>query len=615
MATILFPMLMLLIQLFGMTSSTLIGGRHLRAEEHVADVDNDSERPRRIFPKTLRKKQRITSAQTELKFRKASNAQLKNPRIIGGSISTKGRYPYAVSLMGAAAGHFCGGSLIAKDVVLSAAHCAQGAGPKFDVVVRRHALNSDEGEVISVKEQVLHPQYKSSGTDNDFNLIFLSRSVDADFVRLNSNGTTPEEGDSVTVMGWGDTVASNSYALLSSTLREVELKVVSNQNCARSDGYVGRYFDSYNGRITGNMLCAKDLGQDSCQGDSGGPLVLKGSSGDTDVQVGVVSWGIGCANENFPGVYSRVSSAYDWIKNEVCQRSSGPPADFGCPSATNDATVDDVATTGSSDNDFCETFSFDLHTDWHASEISWRLEEIEGDVVSFVGSGPPQAAVYADYTYFQGAAYGCLPPGTYRFTMSDSFGDGIIEPGFYRITLNGEILRSKSSFGSEESTEFVIGSTPEDTIILEENFEFGYGQFNAGGRDVSHYSNVLDRNGVVHLVSGNDMASSIYSDRMSLADKSYAKIKVTFSFYGNSMEFYEKICVDYMVNNVQDWQEVKCFASGISFVNGRWYDNGTAFIKLRAGNNINSMRVRFRCNASSIHDDILIDQVKITGLA
>ncbi len=78
------------------------------------------------------------------------------------------------------------------------------------------------------------------------------------------------------------------------------------------------------------MICANDSGEDSCQGDSGGPLVMKGSDGSADVQVGVVSWGVGCAHKDFPGVYALVLSAYDWIREEVCRSSSYPPAKFDC---------------------------------------------------------------------------------------------------------------------------------------------------------------------------------------------------------------------------------------------------------------------------------------------
>ena len=87
----------------------------------------------------------------------------------------------------------------------------------------------------------------------------------------------------------------------------------------------------YHNEITENMMCAKDDSEDACQGDSGGPLVIRQSSGD-DLQVGVVSWGISCAHKDFPGVYARVSSQYDWIRQNVCEGSSDPPAYFECES-------------------------------------------------------------------------------------------------------------------------------------------------------------------------------------------------------------------------------------------------------------------------------------------
>lgn len=127
----------------------------------------------------------------------------------------------------------------------------------------------------------------------------------------------------------GDVVAADDVQQLANILQEVEVNVISNSECEKSKGSIGGYYDSYEGQITSNMSCAKDARQDACQGDSGGPLVVRGSAGDgsDDVQVGVVSWGIGCASASFPGVYSRVSSVYKWIRDEVCNRSAAPPAE------------------------------------------------------------------------------------------------------------------------------------------------------------------------------------------------------------------------------------------------------------------------------------------------
>jgi hypothetical protein len=109
---------------------------------------------------------------------------------------------------------------------------------------------------------------------------------------------------------------------------KVTVKVITNEVCGQSSD--GR--DDYYGQITDNMLCArvKGGGKDACQGDSGGPLVGTNDDGDL-VQVGVVSWGIGCAEAAFPGVYSRVSRVWDWIEEEVCANSASPiPDHYNC---------------------------------------------------------------------------------------------------------------------------------------------------------------------------------------------------------------------------------------------------------------------------------------------
>ena len=81
---------------------------------------------------------------------------------------------------------------------------------------------------------------------------------------------------------------------------------MSNEECSKSQGNVatdfGQVFTTMEGQITNNMLCAWANGTDGCQGDSGGPLVVKGNTPEEELLVGVVSWGLGCAEEEFPGV-------------------------------------------------------------------------------------------------------------------------------------------------------------------------------------------------------------------------------------------------------------------------------------------------------------------------
>jgi len=147
-------------------------------------------------------------------------------------------------------------------------------------------------------------------------------------VKLNQQSATPAKGEKVTVVGWGVKDASGSGGV-SDQLMQVSVNVISNDECDAS----GDNQDNYNGQITSNMLCAKvnGGGKDSCQGDSGGPLTNPAGH-----QVGVVSWGVGCAEPNFPGVYARVSKAYDWIEKTVCDNNAehAKEAGFDCDNAS-----------------------------------------------------------------------------------------------------------------------------------------------------------------------------------------------------------------------------------------------------------------------------------------
>ncbi|KAL3786235.1 hypothetical protein HJC23_002486 [Cyclotella cryptica] len=253
-------------------------------------------------------------------------------RIIGGDETQSWQYQYTVSLQGMDSS-LCGGSLIAPDMVLTAAHCQ---GISNTAVIGRHNLNSNDGESIPIKRETLHAEFNATIMDSDLMLVLLERPIalDVPLVKVNSDKNRPRVGESVTVMGWGDTALDDSIFNDSDALMSVDINVISNRDCDNSRGIVYSEEYSYNGQVTENMMCATDEGQDSCQGDSGGPLVIQGISGDgtDDILVGVVSWGLGCGLSDFPGVYTRVSQFYDWIKDEVCNQSSNPPAEFFCGS-------------------------------------------------------------------------------------------------------------------------------------------------------------------------------------------------------------------------------------------------------------------------------------------
>jgi len=274
-----------------------------------------------------------SSARSIRRRRDASNAERElDARIIGGSEANEDRYSYAVSFQDDI-GHFCGGSLIAQDVVLTAAHCKGGP---YNVVLGRHDLNDDDGQVIPMKQEIPHPGYDSYSTDNDFMVVFLEEPVSAinvDLVSLNSQSSVPSVGQDVTAMGWGVTDISDDNLPLSDVLMQVGVNVISNEDCDVSEGTIDGWDDNYHDQITQNMLCASRNQRDSCQGDSGGPLVVKGGSANSDVQVGVVSWGVSCAHEDFPGVYARLDKTYSWIERQVCEGSSyASEAGFDCSS-------------------------------------------------------------------------------------------------------------------------------------------------------------------------------------------------------------------------------------------------------------------------------------------
>ncbi|KAL7533527.1 hypothetical protein ACHAXR_006096, partial [Thalassiosira sp. AJA248-18] len=255
-------------------------------------------------------------------------AEGMQPFIIGGSKAPTGRHSYTVALVDSR-GLFCGGVLICKDMVLTAAHC--GIGKSYLEVFAGTSL-SGRGEMLYPTKGWIHPSYSASQMNNDFLVYKLESPVrsGAALVTLNQRSNIPSQGgERLVALGWGNTNKYGGYKD-SNDLMRVEVGYIPNNVCEGRSGSVGNDFVSYRGQIKKSMLCALSPGKDACQGDSGGPLVKEGSSAGNDILVGISSWGVSCAHSTLPGVYAKVSDQYTWIKSVVCNNSDDPASSFNC---------------------------------------------------------------------------------------------------------------------------------------------------------------------------------------------------------------------------------------------------------------------------------------------
>lgn len=236
-------------------------------------------------------------------------------KIVGGIDAKKDQVPFIVSLRKYGE-HFCGGSLVKENWVLTAAHCIEGGGDPDNILLG--SLKSDDSnnaQKFDIAKVIVHPNYnKSTTSGSDFALIKLQKSASIVKAELNKENLETSSTKQFSVAGWGY-LSENGYTT-SAELQIVDVPYVEQNKCEEQFQAIEKSESPY---LDNTMFCAGyDEGKkDACQGDSGGPIFYKDQITQKFVLVGVVSWGYGCARENVSGVYSNIASEVTWINQTI----------------------------------------------------------------------------------------------------------------------------------------------------------------------------------------------------------------------------------------------------------------------------------------------------------
>jgi len=257
-----------------------------------------------------------------------AGARQEEGRIVNGREAAEGALPYQASLqlnygsrlVSNKPAHFCGGAFIAPNWVLTASHCVKGQQAKrLKIVGGTNDITDKASPTFAVTDIIMH-DYNDVTKINDIALLRLD-TTQFDLERRSAAGhpTSPvplcpaafqPQGSNCTVSGWGHMKAKGSH--VPARLRRVSVSVLYDRICSRMlAGY------PWDGSSARTMICAGGEDKDACQGDSGGPLVCQQDG--QPCLAGVVSWGVGCATEGIPGVYTNVRQFRNWVQEKMRQ--------------------------------------------------------------------------------------------------------------------------------------------------------------------------------------------------------------------------------------------------------------------------------------------------------
>ncbi|MCZ4515238.1 serine protease [Streptomyces sp. ActVer] len=234
----------------------------------------------------------------------ANTASAAPQPIVGGSTTTAAAYPYVMQITDSSQNQFCGGTLVSATKVVTAAHCmVDETTSSVRVVGGRTYRNGTNGTVSRVSKIWINPSYVAAEQGDDVAVLTLSTSMPYTPISYVSSSETSAytAGTTARILGWGTTSSGGSS---SNQLRTATVPTVSNATCSSA------YGSSY---ISSDMVCAgyTSGGVDTCQGDSGGPLIIGGKL------AGITSWGYGCADAEYPGVYTRLTTFSSLVTTQV----------------------------------------------------------------------------------------------------------------------------------------------------------------------------------------------------------------------------------------------------------------------------------------------------------